>query len=211
MYPAYSIKAWRKSQKSSNIVFYNQRPVLEICVGIQNFNHHCPHIGSKVYIHETAVIIGQVQIGDDVSIWPGTVIRGDVNAIMIDNCTNVQDGAVLHVSHAGDFSQQGHPLIIGQGVTIGHRAVVHGCTIGDYCLIGIGAIILDDAIIEDFVMLGAGSLVPSGKRLERGFLYVGSPARKIRALSETEKSFLEYSSQHYIHLKNSYLQQNDMS
>lgn len=162
-------------------------------------------MGNHVYIDETAVVIGKVVLGDDVSIWPQTVIRGDVEHIQIGAGTNVQDGSVLHVSHAGDFSAKGHPLTIGQGVTIGHRAVVHACRIGNYCLIGIGAIILDDAVIEDYVMLGAGALVPPGKTLTSGYLYVGSPAKPVRELSADEKKFLEYSSRHYIHLKNAYL------
>lgn len=174
-------------------------------MSIRPFQDHLPVMGNHVFIDETAVVIGKVVLGDDVSVWPHTVIRGDVENIEIGCGTNVQDGCVLHVSHAGDFSAKGHPLKIGKGVTIGHRAVVHACTIGDYCLIGIGAVILDDAIIEDFVMLGAGALVPPGKRLTSGYLYVGSPAKPVRELSADEKKFLEYSSRHYIHLKNSYL------
>ena len=172
---------------------------------IRHFKDKSPQIGQQVYIDESAVVIGDVNLGDDVSVWPAAVIRGDVEAISIGAGTNVQDGAVLHVSHAGDFSPAGHPLTIGKGVTIGHRAVVHACQIGDYCLIGIGAIILDDAIVEDYVMLGAGALVPSGKKLESGFLYVGAPAKQVRALSDAEKKFLEYSAKHYIELKNAYL------
>jgi carbonic anhydrase/acetyltransferase-like protein (isoleucine patch superfamily) len=109
------------------------------------------------------------------------------------------------VSHAGDYSPNSHPLVIGTGVTLGHRAVVHGCTVGDYCLIGIGAIVMDDAVLEDYVMLGAGSLVPSGKRLISGYLYLGSPAKQIRPLTDSEKAFLHYSSAHYVALKNTYL------
>lgn len=176
-------------------------------MAIRNFKGKQPQIGNNVYIDEAAVVIGDVAIGDDVSIWPTTVIRGDVEAICIGAGSNVQDGAVLHVSHAGDYSPQGHPLTIGKGVTIGHRAVVHACTIGDYCLIGIGAIIMDDAVLEDYVMLGAGALVPPGKRLESGYLYVGAPAKQARALSDSEKAFLEYSYRHYMHLKDAYLQQ----
>jgi carbonic anhydrase/acetyltransferase-like protein (isoleucine patch superfamily) len=146
-----------------------------------------------------------VTIGDDVSIWPTTVVRGDVESITIGEGTNVQDGAILHVSHAGRFSPQGHPLTIGKGVTIGHRAVVHACTVGNYCLIGVGAIIMDDAVLEDYVMLGAGALVPPGKTLESGYLYVGAPAKQVRPLKESEKEFLEYSYQHYMHLKDQYL------
>jgi carbonic anhydrase/acetyltransferase-like protein (isoleucine patch superfamily) len=176
-------------------------------VSIRKFNDKQPIIGESVYIDESAVVIGDVTLGNDVSIWPTTVVRGDVESIKIGDGTNVQDGSVLHVSHAGRFSTQGHPLTIGKCVTIGHKAVVHACTVGDYCLIGIGAIILDDAVLEDYVMLGAGALVPPGKRLESGFLYVGSPARQARPLKESEKEFLEYSAQHYVHLKNEHLRE----
>ncbi|MDD4914750.1 MAG: gamma carbonic anhydrase family protein [Methylococcales bacterium] len=175
-------------------------------MSIRNYKDKKPEIGLRVYIDQTAVVIGDVRLGDDVSIWPTSVVRGDVETISIGSGTNIQDGAVLHVSHAGDFSPQGHPLNIGQGVTIGHRAVVHGCRIGHYCLIGIGAIILDDAVIEDFVMLGAGALVPPGKKLETGFLYVGAPVKQARSLTDAEKAFLEYSSRHYMALKDTYLQ-----
>lgn len=176
-------------------------------MAVRKFNGKQPVIGKSVFIDDSAVVIGDVTLGDDVSVWPATVIRGDVESICIGAGTNVQDGSVLHVSHAGKFSPVGHPLTIGKGVTIGHKAVVHACTIGDYCLIGIGAIIMDDAVLEDYVMLGAGALVPPGKRLEGGYLYVGSPARQTRPLTETEKEFLEYSSQQYIQLKNEYLKQ----
>ncbi|WP_442497626.1 gamma carbonic anhydrase family protein [Methylobacter sp. sgz302048] len=174
-------------------------------MAIRKFNDKQPSIGRSVYIDDSAVVIGDVAIGDDVSIWPMTVVRGDVESITIGEGTNVQDGAVLHVSHAGKFSPQGHPLTIGKGVTIGHRAVVHACTVGNYCLIGVGAIIMDDAVLEDYVMLGAGALVPPGKALESGYLYVGAPAKQARPLKESEKEFLEYSSQHYMHLKDQYL------
>ncbi|WAK02839.1 gamma carbonic anhydrase family protein [Methylobacter sp. YRD-M1] len=174
-------------------------------MAIRKFNDKQPSIGRSVYIDDSAVVIGDVTISDDVSIWPTTVVRGDVESITIGEGTNVQDGAVLHVSHAGKFSPQGHPLIIGKGVTIGHRAVVHACTVGNYCLIGVGAIIMDDAVLEDYVMLGAGALVPPGKTLEGGYLYVGAPAKQARPLKESEKEFLEYSSQHYAHLKDQYL------
>ncbi len=172
---------------------------------IRSFKNQQPVMGDNVYIDETAVVIGDVTIGDDVSIWPTTVIRGDVESITIGSGTNVQDGSVLHVSHAGDYSDKSHPLKIGKGVTIGHRAVVHACTVGDYCLIGIGAVILDDAVLEDYVLLGAGALVPPGKKLESGYLYVGSPAKQVRALKDSEKQFLEYSCKHYIELKDEYL------
>ena len=172
---------------------------------IRNFNNETPQFGKNVYIDDSAVVIGTVTLGDNVSVFPMAVIRGDVEKITIGANTNVQDGAILHVSHQGKFSERGHPLTIGESVTIGHRAVLHGCTIGDFCLIGIGAIVMDDAVLEDYVMVGAGSLVPPNKRLESGYLYVGSPAKQSRALTENEKAFLRYSAEHYVSLKNQYL------
>lgn len=178
-------------------------------MAVRTFNGKQPSIGNQVYIDPTAVVIGDVTLGDDVSIWPTCVVRGDVESISIGAGSNVQDGSVLHVSHAGDYSPTGHKLSIGLGVTIGHRAVVHGCSIGNYCLIGIGAIVMDGAVLEDYVMLGAGALVPPGKKLESGYLYVGTPAKPVRALNDSEKGFLEYSYQHYIRLKNQYLSSKD--
>lgn len=172
---------------------------------LRAFNHKQPLLGASVYIDESAVVIGDVTLGDDVSIWPTAVLRADVQSISIGDGTNIQDGAVLHVSHAGKFSPNGQPLIIGKNVTIGHRAVIHACTIGDYCLVGIGAIIMDLAVLDPYVMLGAGALVPPGKHLEGGYLYVGSPAKATRALTESEKTFLAYSAEHYVSLKNEYL------
>lgn len=176
---------------------------------IREFDSIRPQLGESVYIDKSAVIIGHVTLGDHVSIWPGTVIRGDVHRIGIGEGTNVQDGSVLHVSHSGDYSPGGFPLTIGKGVTIGHRAVVHGCTVGNYCLIGIGAIIMDGALMEDYVMLGAGALVPPGRTLKSGYLYVGSPAKQTRPLTAKDREFLEYSYRHYIKLKDAYLNQSE--
>ena len=172
---------------------------------IRKFNNIQPQIGNSVYIDESAVVIGDVSLDDDVSVWPLAVLRGDVESIKVGSGTNIQDGSVLHVSHASKFTNRSYPLKIGKGVTIGHQATVHACTVGDYCLIGIGAILMDGAIMEDYVMLGAGAVVPPGKKLESGYLYVGTPARQIRPLKDSEKDFLKYSYQHYIELKNQYL------
>jgi carbonic anhydrase/acetyltransferase-like protein (isoleucine patch superfamily) len=178
-------------------------------MAVRCFNDRQPKIGTAVFIDESAVVIGDVTLGKDVSIWPMTVVRGDVESITIGEGTNVQDGSVLHVTHAGKYTPEGRSLIIGKGVTIGHKAVVHACTVGDYCLIGMGAIIMDDAILEDYVMLGAGTLVPPGKKLASGYLYVGVPAKQVRPLNATEKESLEYSSLQYIQLKNEYLKMKD--
>ncbi len=172
---------------------------------IRKFNNISPKIGDSTYIDDSAVVIGDVTLGNNVSVWPNVVIRGDVESIRIGNDTNIQDGSVLHVTHYGKFTDRGYPLVIGDGVTVGHKAILHACTVGDYCLIGMGAIVMDDAVLEDYVMLGAGALVPPGKKLAAGHLYVGSPAKMIRPLTNEEKDFLTYSSEHYVELKNKYL------
>jgi carbonic anhydrase/acetyltransferase-like protein (isoleucine patch superfamily) len=172
---------------------------------LKSFQGRRPRCGNAVYIDDNAVVIGDVTLGDDVSIWPMAVVRGDVESIEIGAGTNVQDGSVLHVTHAGNYSHDGFALSIGRGVTIGHRAVVHGCSVGDHCLIGIGAVLMDGAVIEERVLIGAGSLVSPGKRLESGHLYVGSPAKKVRPLNEQELEFLIYSARHYRDLKDRYL------
>lgn len=156
-----------------------------------------PSIAEDVWIDPTAVVIGDVRIGNGSSIWPTTVIRGDIQAIRIGELTNVQDGCVLHVTHDSVYKPGGLPLVIGNGVTVGHRVVLHACTVGDYCLIGMGSIVLDGAVLGPRLILGAGSLVPGGKELESGYLWMGSPVRRGRALSERELQYLEYSAQHY--------------
>ncbi len=163
-----------------------------------------PQLGERVYVDPAASIIGQVTLADDVSIWPGAVVRGDVNVIHIGARSNIQDGAVCHVTHDGPYSPGGAALTIGVDVTVGHRAVLHACTIGARCLIGMGALVLDGAVLEEEVMLGAGALVPPGKRLDSGWLYVGSPARPARLLREAEREFLAYSAAHYVRLKDRY-------
>ena len=175
-------------------------------MGIRNYKQHSPNIAEGVFIDESAQIIGRVEIGQDCSIWPNTTIRGDVNWIKIGARSNVQDGSVLHVTH--DHAEKhpgGYPLIIGEQVTIGHNVVLHGCTIEDNCLIGMGAIILDGAHLERNVFLAAGALVAPDKHLESGYLYVGSPAKKARKLSDEEVEGLQYSANHYVKLKNDYL------
>jgi len=161
-------------------------------------------VASGVFIDETAVVIGDVEIGADSSVWPTSVIRGDVNFIRIGERTNIQDGSILHVSHDGPYKPGGSPLVIGDDVTVGHKVVLHACTVEDCCLIGMGSVVLDDAIIESGSLLGAGSLVNPGKRIESGYLWLGQPARRVRALSEKEKAYLKYSAEHYVRLQQRY-------
>lgn len=172
---------------------------------IRGFQGVEPRIGKRVYVDPAAVVIGDVDLGDDVSVWPMVVVRGDVNGITVGARSSVQDGSVLHVTHDGPFTPGGFALTIGHDVTIGHRVTLHGCTVGDGCLIGMGATIMDGAILGDHVFVGAGSLVPPGKILEPQTLYVGSPPRKIRELAATEIDMLDYSAAHYVRLKDRYL------
>lgn len=175
---------------------------------IRSFKGIAPSLGERVYIDPQSAVIGDVSLGDDVSVWPMAVIRGDVNKIHIGSACSIQDGAILHVTHDGPYTAGGKPLILGHGITVGHKAVLHGCTIEDYCLIGMGALVLDAVHVEHHVMIAAGSIVSPGKRLESGYLYLGNPARAVRTLTEKEIEQLEYSAQHYIRLKNYYLEQN---
>ncbi|GGI90469.1 gamma carbonic anhydrase family protein [Legionella impletisoli] len=170
------------------------------------FEDFSPTICDGVYIDPSAAVIGNVHLAEHVSVWPMAVIRGDVNRIEIGSSTNIQDAAILHVTHDGPYTPGGEPLIIGNGVTIGHKAVLHACFIGNFCLIGIGAIILDKVVVGDHVLIAAGSLVPPGKELRSGYLYMGNPIQEVRALTQKEKDNLEYSSAHYVRLKNKYLQ-----
>lgn len=163
-----------------------------------------PNIATDAFVHASAVIIGDVEIGALASIWCNAVIRGDVNTIRIGARSNIQDGSVLHVSHKTPADPLGAPLTIGANVTVGHQVILHGCTIHDDCLIGMGSIVMDQAVLEPQVLLGAGSLVPEGKVLQSGYLYLGRPAKQIRALSDAEKAYFAYSAEHYVKLAQSY-------
>jgi carbonic anhydrase/acetyltransferase-like protein (isoleucine patch superfamily) len=152
-----------------------------------------------------AYVLGDVTLGNDSSVWPGAIVRGDMHTITVGERTSVQDGVVLHITHASDFNPNGHPLTIGSDVTIGHQACLHGCTIGNEVLIGIGATILDGAVVEDQVIIAAGTLVPPGKRLVSGFMYMGSPAKQARPLTEKERVYFKYTAGNYVKLKDEYL------
>ncbi|WP_437879848.1 gamma carbonic anhydrase family protein [Pseudomonas sp. LRF_L74] len=168
---------------------------------IRTYQNTTPQLGERAFVDSTAVVIGDVQLGADSSVWPLTVIRGDMHRIRIGARTSVQDASVLHITHAGPFNPDGYPLIIGDDVTIGHKVMLHGCTLGNRILVGMGSIVMDGAVVQDDVVIGAGSLVPPGKVLESGYLYVGSPAKQIRALNEKEMAFFTYSAANYVKLK----------
>jgi carbonic anhydrase/acetyltransferase-like protein (isoleucine patch superfamily) len=163
-----------------------------------------PQLHPGVFVDPMALVAGRVAIGEDSSVWPMSVVRGDVNLISIGARTNVQDGSVLHVTHDSEYAPGGNPLVIGNEVTVGHKVVLHACTVEDLCLIGMGTIVLDGALIRSCAMIGAGSVVPPGKELEGGYLYLGSPARRVRALTQKEMRYLKYSAEHYVRLKNRY-------
>ncbi len=167
-------------------------------------NTYKPKLGKETWIHETAVVIGKVTLGEEVSIWPYAVIRGDVNTIKIGNYSNVQDGTVIHATHPSIYNETGYATIVGDEVTVGHSVILHGCQIGNRVLIGMGSTILDNSTISDDIIIGANSLVPMNKTLESGYLYVGSPVKAVRPLNDKEKEFLRYSAKHYAKLKNHY-------
>ncbi|WP_077339608.1 gamma carbonic anhydrase family protein [Pseudocolwellia agarivorans] len=174
-------------------------------INIRSFKNISPTFGKNTYIDTSAVLIGDISIGDEVSIWPLVAIRGDVNSISIGNRSNVQDGSVLHVTHKNSNNPNGYPLIIGEDVTIGHKCMLHGCTVGNRILVGMGAIIMDGVVVEDDVFIGAGTLVPPNKILKSGYLYVGNPMKQARKLKDSEFQFLKKSAENYVRFKNEYL------
>ena len=173
---------------------------------IRKFKDFTPSIGKRVFVDIQATVIGDVCLGDDVRIWPQSVIRGDINPITIGKRTNIQDGSIVHVTHKSQYSD-GCECHIGSDVTIGHGCIIHACTIEDMALVGMGSVILDGTTISKKVIIGAKSLVPSGKTLESGYLYMGSPCKKIRPLKDDELEFLKYSATHYVNTKNDFLSQ----
>lgn len=174
-------------------------------LNLRSFQGNVPVIGQRVYIDPSAVVLGRVTLEDDVSIWPHAVVRGDMHRIRVGARTSVQDGSVLHITHAGPYNPEGWPLDIGCDVTIGHRATLHGCTVGDRVLVGMSATVMDGAVVEDGVVIAAGALVTPGKRLRSGFLYAGSPAREVRILNAQELSYFIYSANNYVKLKEQHI------
>ncbi|WMN58660.1 gamma carbonic anhydrase family protein [Pseudoalteromonas xiamenensis] len=172
---------------------------------LRKYKETYPKVAKSAYVDESAVLVGDIEIEEESSIWPLVAARGDVNYIRIGKRSNVQDGSVLHLSRPSKQHPDGFPLIIGDDVTVGHKVMLHGCTLGNRILVGMGAIVMDGVIVEDDVIIGAGSLVPPNKRLASGYLYVGSPAKQARPLTDDERAFLSVSAQNYVELKNDYL------
>ena len=165
-----------------------------------------PELGPRVYVDPAAAVIGDVVLAEDVSIWPMTVVRGDVNFVRIGARTNIQDGSVVHVSHDGPHSRLGgFATVIGADCTIGHKAVIHACTIENEVLIGMGAIVMDGAVVKKHAFVGAGALVSPGKVVGEGELWMGNPAKFVRRLSEEQIEGIRYSAQHYVRMKDRYL------
>lgn len=187
------------------IMIINFQGSTDMSQNIRSYLNTTPQVADSCYIDPMAVVVGDVILAENVSVWPFAVIRGDVNSIRIGKNSNIQDHAMLHVSHKKADQPEGSPLVIGENVTIGHHVTLHGCTIGNRVLIGINSIILDNVVIPDDVMIGAGTLVPPNKVLESGWLYVGSPAKKLRPLTEKEIAFLPYSAQNYVKVSRNYL------
>lgn len=172
---------------------------------IRSFGQKKPVIASTAYVDPAAVVIGEVSLAENVSIWPGAVLRGDIHFIRVGRDTNIQDGTVIHVTHASEYNEMGFPVSIGEQVTIGHRVVLHGCTVGDRVLVGMNSTVLDGAVLQPGCMVGAHSLVPPNKVLDVGYLYVGSPVKKVRPLTEKEINFLTYSAENYVELSKKFL------
>ena len=172
---------------------------------IRSYKGITPTYDNSVYIDESSVLVGDITLGKDSSVWPLVAARGDVNYIRIGERTNIQDGSVLHLTRASKSNPDGYPLIIGNDVTVGHKVMLHGCQLGNRILVGMGAIVMDNAVVEDDVIIGGGSLVPPNKRLESGYLYVGSPVKQARPLTEQERAFLKISADNYVQLKDEYL------
>lgn len=163
-----------------------------------------PKLGSGAWVDDTAVVIGDVELGTDVSVWPFVLIRGDVNRIRIGARSNVQDATIIHVSRPTPGNEAGWPTVLGEDVVVGHRVSLHGCRIADRVLVGIGAIVLDGVEVESDVIIGAGAVVTPGKKLESGYLYVGSPARRTRELTEQERARIPKMARDYVALKSEY-------
>lgn len=167
---------------------------------LRTINGKSPRLGQRIFVADNAAIIGDVEIGDDCSIWYGAVLRGDIDAIRIGARTNIQDNCVVHVTGGT------HPTTIGDDVTVGHAAIVHGCTVGRGALIGMGSRVLDGAVVGEQALVGAGALVPEGMQVPPRTLVIGVPARVKRELTAEELARMDESWRHYVEVKERYLQ-----
>jgi carbonic anhydrase/acetyltransferase-like protein (isoleucine patch superfamily) len=173
-------------------------------MAIRPYRGILPTLGPGAWVDETAVVIGDVELGADVSVWPLVLIRGDVNRIRIGARSNVQDGSIIHVSRPFPGNDAGWSTILGEDVVVGHKAALHGCRIADRVLVGIGAIVLDGVVVESEVIIGAGAVVTPGKVLESGYLYVGNPARRSREITPQERARIPKMTRDYVTLKTEY-------
>lgn len=173
---------------------------------IFSYQNRHPKIPKSVFVAKSADLIGDIEIGEDSSIWFGCVIRGDINSIKIGKNTSIQDLSMIHVTHyTKEDKSDGCPTYVGDNVTVGHKVMLHGCTIGNACLIGMSSTILDGAVIGQESLVGAGSLVTQNKIFPPRSLIMGSPAKVIRELTEKEVESLYQSAKNYVEFKNSYL------
>lgn len=178
---------------------------------IHPYQHYTPKLGKNAWVAPNATLIGDVELGEDVSLWFGAVVRGDVHSIRIGDRSNIQDNSVVHVTHHKGEARtdtDGQPTIIGHDVTVGHNVILHGCTIGNFCLIGMGAIIIDGADIGDECIIGAGAMVTKGKAIPPRSLVIGSPAKVVRELREEEIAELHAAPTRYVGFKNEYIKMN---
>lgn len=159
---------------------------------IERFESHQPRIHPTAYVHPLAAVIGEVSVGEQASIWPGVSLRGDHGAIHIGARTSIQDGAVAHAT------ERQSQVIIGEHCTVGHRAILHGCKVSDFVLVGMGSILLDNCEIGEWTLIGAGALVPARKKIPSGVLVLGSPAKVVRELTDEERRWIEYSWKAYV-------------
>lgn len=166
---------------------------------ISSFEMRAPKLGKNIFVAPSAHVMGQVELGDDVNIWYGCVLRGDVGKITVGARTNIQDLSVMHVT-SGQFDTH-----IGANVTVGHRAILHGCTVHDNVLVGMGATVMDGVVVEPYCVIGAGALLSPGKRIPSGSLVTGAPGRVVRQLTDSERHAIDESAQHYVDLGHRHL------
>ena len=173
---------------------------------LKNYLEYSPKIGEKTWIAENAMVIGRCEIGKDSSVWFGSVVRGDANYIKIGDRSNIQDLSIIHVTHALIGTEGGYPTVIGNDVTVGHSVTLHGCKIGNACLIGMSATLLDGCEIGEESMVAAGSIVTQNKKFPPRSLIMGIPAKVVRQLNKDEIANIYKSAQNYVTNKNDYLQ-----